>query len=166
MSAFPAPDSHPTLLFYTYAPLSIYLGQLTTTITDKETLHSTLWQIFKPYISLLPNYSPSDPSCTPTAILATAWGEDELTGYGSYCNFQVGMKNADEDVLALRRGVPERGLFFAGEHASPFEECGTVAGAWLSGEGAARNVLKGFGIEVSATKEEGEEGEEEEKGVV
>jgi len=78
--------------------------------------------------------------------LSTEWQKDELSGYGSYCNFQVGAKDASGDVEAMRRGVPERRLWFAGEHCAPFDECGTVAGAYLSGEGVAVRMLKAYEI--------------------
>ena len=81
-----------------------------------------------PYISLLPNYSASNPDCEIKAILSTEWQKDELSGYGSYCNFQVGAKDASGDVEAMRRGVPERRLWFAGEHCAPFDEvCSKVS---------------------------------------
>lgn len=52
------------------------------------------------------------------------------------------MTDADGDVEALRHGCPERRLWFAGEHAAPFDELGTAAGAYLSGEGAAKRVVQ------------------------
>ncbi len=55
------------------------------------------------------------------------------------------MTDADGDVEALRHGCPERRLWFAGEHAAPFDELGTATGAYLSGEGAARNVAQALG---------------------
>jgi len=58
----------------------------------------------------------------------------------------VGVKDAKGDVEAMRRGVPDRRLWFAGEHTSPFEELGTVAGAYLSGEGVALRILEGYGV--------------------
>ena len=41
----------------------------------------------------------------------------------------------------MKHGAPERRLWFAGEHTSPFEELGTVAGGYLSGEGVALRNL-------------------------
>lgn len=72
----------------------------------------------------------------------TAWQFDELAGNGSYCNFQVGIKEADKDVEAIRHGVPERRLWFAGEHTAPFEELGTAAGAYMSGEAVALRIIE------------------------
>jgi len=47
---------------------------------------------------------------------------------------------------AIRNGVPERRLWFAGEHTAPFDECGTAAGGYLSGEGVAKRILEVYGI--------------------
>ena len=69
-----------------------------------------------------------------------------MSGYGSYSNFQVGAKDASGDVEAMRKGAPERRLWFAGEHCAPFDECGTVAGAYLSGEGVAVRILEEYGV--------------------
>jgi len=101
---------------------------------------------FHPYISRLPNYSASNPNCQPSGILATAWANDELAGYGSYANFQVGLEAGDEDIEVMRRGMPERGVWFAGEHTAPFVALGTSTGAYWSGEGVGRRiVLKAHG---------------------
>lgn len=91
---------------------------------------------------MLPNFSSHDENCRPKAILSTEWQKDEMSGYGSYCNFQVGIKEADEDVKAIRKGCPERRLWFAGEHTAPFEELGTAAGAYMSGEAVAKRILE------------------------
>ena len=77
--------------------------------------------------------------------MSTAWYKDELAGYGSYCNFQVGMNDARGDVEALRKGCPARRVWFAGEHCAPFDEMGTATGAYLSGELAAERVALAFG---------------------
>lgn len=78
--------------------------------------------------------------------MSTEWAKDEFSGFGSYCNIQVGAKDAAGDMKAMRLGVPERRLWFAGEHTAPFEELGTVAGAYLSGEGVALRILEGYGV--------------------
>lgn len=114
--------------------------------TSSTTHHALLSAFFMPYISLLPNYSASNPDCEPKAILSTEWQKDEFSGYGSYCNFQVGTEDAKGDVEAMRWGVPERRLWFAGEHTAPFEECGTVAGAYLSGEAVAGRMLRMYEV--------------------
>jgi hypothetical protein len=144
LAAFAAPHSHPTLLFYMYGEQSAYITNLVQGMSTSEHLE-TLSAFFHPYYSLLPHYVEGDPGCQPSAILSTEWNSDELAGFGSYCNFQVGMTDADGDVEALRHGCPERKMWFAGEHAAPFDELGTAAGAYLSGEGVAKNVALAFG---------------------
>jgi monoamine oxidase len=114
---------------------------------SNEEHHDFLTQFFEPYYSRLQNYDPRDPDCQPRAILSTAWYKDELSGFGSYCNFQVGVSDARGDVEALRNGCPERRVWFAGEHCAPFDEMGTATGAYLSGEGAAERVAEVFGME-------------------
>jgi hypothetical protein len=143
LAAFSQPNRHPTILFYIYGDCSEYL---TTLAHGKSTEghYKLLDDFFRPYYSLLPNFSPDDAACLPKAILSTEWQKDELSGYGSYCNFQVGVKDADGDVESMRHGVPERRLWFAGEHTAPFEELGTVAGAYLSGEGIAKRILEAY----------------------
>ncbi len=144
LSAFKAPNSHPTMLFYIYGDCSRHIIN---TVHGKSTDNKfcLLDDFFRPYYSRLPGYEPENPDCKPKAILATEWLKDELSGNGSYCNFQVGIEEADRDVLAFRAGCPERRLWFCGEHAAPFEECGTVAGAYLSGESAGKRVVEAFG---------------------
>lgn len=36
----------------------------------------------------------------------------------------------DKDIEALRKGCPERGVWFAGEHTAPFVALGTTTGAY------------------------------------
>ena len=84
---------------------------------------------------------------------------DELAGNASYVNFQTGIEDAAGDVIALRAGCwgesDEHGIadntngqryrtWFCGEHVAPFEESGTVAGAYLSGQEAASRVIQSF----------------------
>ncbi len=144
LSTFAEPNNHPTILFYLYGDCSRYIVDSIHGKTPEEK-HRFLDEFFRPYYSLLPGYDSSDSRCTPSAILATEWAKDELNGFGSYCNFQVGVEEADQDVLAFREGCAERRLWFCGEHAAPFEECGTVAGAYLSGESAAKKVTALYG---------------------
>ncbi|KAK0710668.1 hypothetical protein B0H67DRAFT_583178 [Lasiosphaeris hirsuta] len=139
LSNFSAPNNHPTILFYLYGDCSRYIVNM---IHGKPKADKTrlLNDFFRPYYSRLPGYSPDNPDCKPKAILATEWLKDELNGFGSYCNFQVGIEEADKDVLAIREGCPDRRLWLCGEHAAPFEECGTVAGAYLSGESIGKKI--------------------------
>lgn len=141
LSSFAPPNSHPTILFYTYGDCSRHIVNTIDELSADEEFRF-LDDFFRPYYSRLPGYDASEPSCRPKAILASKWQKDDLSGNGSYCNFQVGMESADKDVIAFRDGCPDRRLWFCGEHAAPFEECGTVAGAYLSGESAAKKIIE------------------------
>lgn len=123
LAALPGETAHPTLLFYIYGPTSIHIAKLLASHPSSEH-HALLTTFFHPYFSRLPNYNPTDPSHQPKSILATAWANDELAGYGSYSNFQIGLERGDEDIEVMRRGLPERGLWLAGEHTSPFVALG------------------------------------------
>jgi hypothetical protein len=94
---------------------------------------------------LLPNYDDNDETCRPVRILSTGWSNDELAGWGSFCNFTIGMEDAEWDVEALKEGCRDRGMWFVGEHVAPIGELGTVAGAWMSGEEAARSICAKYG---------------------
>jgi monoamine oxidase len=61
------------------------------------------------------------------------------------------MTDAVGDMEAMRHGVPERRLWFAGEHTAPFDECGTAAGAYLSGEKIANRILEVYRIKSAKT---------------
>lgn len=140
LASFAAPNKHPTLLFYLYGDCSRYIVSSIYGRTGEEK-QRFLQTFLYPYYSRLPGFDAEKEACHPKAILATEWLKDDFCGNGSYCNFQVGIEDADKDVLALRHGCPERRLWFCGEHAAPFEECGTVAGAYLSGESAAQRIV-------------------------
>ncbi|KAL8915050.1 MAG: hypothetical protein Q9171_000490 [Xanthocarpia ochracea] len=161
LSSLPAPHSHPTLLFYMHGPLATHINTLTSKLDSSSSGYlTTLTDFFKPYYSLLPNYDPTSPSCSPSHALATDWQKDEFAGWGSYSNFQIsdpeidGKVELDKDIEALRKGAPERRLWFAGEHTAPFVALGTVTGAWWSGEGVAKKILNAYGLD--ATEEVGD----------
>lgn len=146
LASFTPPNAHPTLIFYLYGSLSSHLITLLSA-SPTSINHSLLEQFFHPYIALLSSYNPDSEECTPQAILNTNWQEDELAGNGSYMNVQVGSEGAQGDVEVLRKGVEERRLWFCGEHTSPFEELGTVGGAYLSGEGVANRIVDMYGTD-------------------
>lgn len=86
----------------------------------------------------MPNYNPDNPDCRPRAVLATNWQNDEFAGVGSYMNFKTsekrkeikeGESRLDDDIRALRRGMPERGIWLAGDQTAPFVALGTLTGA-------------------------------------
>ncbi|KAF2278722.1 amine oxidase [Westerdykella ornata] len=149
LAALPSPCAHPTLLFYTFGPTSLHLAFLLKQFPSPSDVkaQALLTEFFKPYFSRLPNYSASNPEHQPASILATLWANDELAGYGSYANFQIGLERGDEDVEVMRKGLPERGVWLAGEHTAPFVALGTVTGAYWAGEGVAKRIAKAYGLE-------------------
>ncbi|KAH7068103.1 hypothetical protein BKA63DRAFT_106292 [Paraphoma chrysanthemicola] len=145
LAALPGPAAHPTLLFYIFGPTSLHIASLLT--NNPASKHQALLtEFFQPYFSRLPNYSAADPAHQPKHILATNWASDELAGFGSYSNFQTGLDRGSEDIEVMRRGMPERGVWLAGEHTAPFVALGTVTGAWWAGEGVARRILRAYGL--------------------
>ena len=52
----------------------------------------------------------------------------------------------EDDIRALRAGLPERGLWLAGEHTAPFVALGTLTGAYWSGEAVGMRVLAANGL--------------------
>jgi hypothetical protein len=102
-------------------------------------------KFFQPYFSLLPHYDEASEDCSPSGWVATDWVLDEWAGNGSYCNFQTGLVEGDKDIETMRGGLPDRHLWFAGEHTAPFVALGTVTGAFWSGEGVAERIAKVYG---------------------
>lgn len=146
LSALPPSCAHPILLFYIYGDCSKHIANLVTSAKSTEDRESKILEFFEPYYSHLPNYDSSDPACAPAAVLATAWANDEFAGYGSYCNFQIGLEHADQDIETMRYGIPERGVWLAGEHTAPFVALGTTTGAYVSGENVAKRILEAYGM--------------------
>ena len=146
LAALPAGCAHPTILFYIYGECSKHIANIVSlTGIDKER-DLKLMEFFKPYYSLLPNYSDTNPDCIPKAVLATAWANDEFAGFGSYSNFQIGLENGDKDIEAMRYGMPEHHLWFAGEHTAPFAALGTTTGTYLSGDRVAERFIEARGL--------------------
>ena len=161
--------AQPLHLYTTYGPCATYLTSQSINLSPISPAYLTFpTTFFQPYYSLLPNYSASNPDCIPAAALATNWQNDELAGWGTYMNFQV-REDADaakgekkkqqeegegeeeevrleDDIRALREGVPARGLWLAGEHTAPFVALGTLTGAYWSGEAAGMRVLAANGM--------------------
>ena len=136
--AFEQPYRRNILLFYTFGDCS---SHITSSIQGIQGRPRDEWlqNFFEPYYSRLPGYSTN---CGPIRFLATEWCNDEFAGNGSYSNFQVGMTDAARDVEAIRHGMPENHIYFAGEHTAPFDGLGTVAGAYTSGERVARRIVE------------------------
>lgn len=154
LASFSEASSHPTLLFYTYGDASKYLTDEASKLDTKEKRDSFLFEFFKPYYSRLPHYSESSGECQPSGCLATNWLQDELAGNGSYTNFQVGLERGDFDVEVLREGLPDLGLWLAGEHTAPFVALGTATGAYWSGESAGRRIAERYGLSRDGQSEE------------
>ncbi|RPA84597.1 FAD/NAD(P)-binding domain-containing protein [Ascobolus immersus RN42] len=140
MSSLPEPVARPTLLFYLYGDLSRRITSLDLDMTPGSKAFNEIYDFLTPYFSKLPGYDPS--VVTPVAITRSNWYNDHFTGYGSYTNFLVGNERGADDVVELRKGMPDRNIFMAGEHVAPFVGLGTVTGAYWSGEIAAGRVLE------------------------
>ena len=154
LSAFPG--GPPTLLFYVHGPLSAALGAHLVPhdpASAPEAHRAAVADFFRPYYARLPGYDAADFACEPTAVLATAWHRDPLAGYGSYSCFLTpepgsgGGSGGDEvqldrDIATMRKGMPERAVWLAGEHTAPFVALGTVTGALWSGERVAERVVR------------------------
>ncbi|CZT22774.1 related to anon-37cs protein [Ramularia collo-cygni] len=145
LTTLPPESSHPTLLFYIQGPQSKYIANLVNSSTgsDKDR-DEKLIDFFLPYISKLPGYNERKRECKPSAVKATSWTSDKFAGFGSYSNFQVGLENGDLHIEMMRYGMPERGIWFAGEHTAPFIALGTTTGAYWSGEGVGKRIIETF----------------------
>ncbi|KZL68581.1 flavin containing amine oxidoreductase [Colletotrichum incanum] len=137
--------SHPTLLFYIFGDESKYITEEVAKLKTIPERNYFLYDFFKPYYSRLPHYDETSPDCKPTGCLSTDWMRDDLAGNGSYSNFPVGLTEGDKDVEAMRDGVPEGGLWLAGEHTAPFVALGTATGAYWSGESVGLRVAEAYG---------------------
>ncbi|KAI8625692.1 FAD/NAD(P)-binding domain-containing protein [Xylariaceae sp. FL1651] len=144
LASFTLSTSHPTLLFYTYGDQSKFLTNEVAKLLSKEKKDAFLYEWFKPYYSKLSHYDESSPDCQPVGCFATDWLKDELAGNGSYSNFQVGLQEGDRDIEIMREGLPDRGLWLAGEHTAPFVALGTVTGAYWSGESVGKRIAQAY----------------------
>ncbi|CAH0018425.1 unnamed protein product [Clonostachys rhizophaga] len=138
--------AHPTLLFYIYGDQSDYITSNLVKLTNQVEKNTFLINHFRPYFSRLPHFSDQSPACKVIGCRATEWRQDELAGHGSYANFQVGLQDGDGDIRAMRQGVPEQGLWLAGEHTAPFVALGTATGAYWSGESVGRRIAEAYGV--------------------
>ncbi|RVD81497.1 uncharacterized protein DFL_009361 [Arthrobotrys flagrans] len=144
------PHNQPTLLFYTHGATSKHLTSILQFSSPQES-RSKILSFFHPYISKLPNYSPSNPDCVPRDYVSTNWLNDEYAGNGSYTNFPVGLVDGVEDVKVIEEGVEGWRVWFCGEHTAPLLGLASVSGAYWAGERAARRCLGAFGMEEEAT---------------
>jgi hypothetical protein len=150
MASLPLSTAHPTLLFYTYGESGAEIIKSISRLAPQSAEYrAALIKSLEPFYSRIPGYDTSSTDCVPSALLATQWQKDEYAGHGSYCNFQVGVQQADRDIEALRDGGGSgvgRGLWFAGEHTAPFVALGTTTGAYWSGERVARGICGRLGL--------------------
>ncbi|PBP18346.1 hypothetical protein BUE80_DR010880 [Diplocarpon rosae] len=151
LATLPASCAHPTLLFYLFGDQSVaFAAELTSKISQKER-DDYLIKFFRAYYSLLPYFDDDSNDCVPVQCLATTWVADDLAGNGSYTTIRTGVEEADKDIETMRAGLPDRSLWFAGEHTAPFVALGTVTGAYWSGEAVARRIARSYGIVESDT---------------
>ncbi|OAQ98482.1 hypothetical protein LLEC1_02135 [Akanthomyces lecanii] len=137
-------DAHPTLLFYTYGEQSQWFVSELAKRPEKGDKTDFIVQYFEPYYSRLPNYTADAVECQPVHCVATEWLNDELAGNGSYGNFQIGLERGGEHIKTMREGLPDQGLWFAGEHTAPYVALGTSTGAYLSGEAVGERILEKY----------------------
>ncbi|CZR53103.1 related to anon-37cs protein [Phialocephala subalpina] len=144
LATLPGSCAHPTLLFYIFGDQGSLIANKWKELNSEEERTAWLAKYFAPYLEKLPQYDPSSKDCIPIYCLATSWTADDLAGNGSYSNFPVGLKEGDRDIEVMREGVPERHLWFAGEHTAPFVALGTVTGAYWSGEKVADRITRKY----------------------
>lgn len=143
LAHLPGECAQPTLLFYVFGPISAHFTETFLPATT-ELGRSQYIDFFQPYFSKLPGYDEKAAECTPAALVTTEWSREKWAGYGSYSNFQVGLTTGDEDIIALREGIPEQKIWFGGEHTAPILGLGSVSGAYWSGEDAAKKLIGDF----------------------
>jgi len=155
------PYAQATLLFYIFGPTSAHLTSESFASPDTDEGFKQYCEFFEPYFSRLRGYEAESSDCKPAGILRTDWSNDEFAGYGSYSNFQVGLEDGERDIEAFREGMPDRGIWFAGEHTAPVLGLGSVSGAYWSGEIAAEKVVESYEptAAAAATRQTEAEGE-------
>jgi hypothetical protein len=144
LATLPGSSAHPTLLFYIFGEQSTTLAKHLVSLPSTEAKTQYIIKFFTPYFSLLPYYKPDSVECLPVSWWASAWVLDPFAGHGSYSNFQTGLLAGDKDIELMREGLPDRNLWFAGEHTAPFVALGTVTGAYWSGEGIAKRIVDAY----------------------
>ena len=143
--------ARPMLIFYLFGDSGYELTSAINGLQPSAAEYSKILDEFiRPYYSRLPNYDSTKPECTPSAILATNWQNDDLAGNGSYTNFKTSKPGKavvlDDDIRTMRTGMPDRGIWLAGEYVAPFVGLGTSTGAYWSGESVAMRILGANGV--------------------
>ncbi|KAK9455447.1 hypothetical protein V1511DRAFT_500492 [Dipodascopsis uninucleata] len=134
LAHLPKEYKQPVLLWYLYGEMSMKIQELQ---NDEEII-----EFFHPYFTKIPGFKAE--LDIPNAVIRTSWTKDEFAGYGSYSNFQVGLKDGINDIKCLRRGLRDRHIWFAGEHCSDILQLATVNGAFESGLNAAQSIIDYF----------------------
>lgn len=143
--------AQPVLQFYLWGTAGAHMASAITNLApSSKEYYKAISTLLRPFYSRLPNYRTDCSECVPTAAVATKWQEDEFAGKGSYTNFKIhegGTQTGsdlmiDDGVRAMRHGMPERGVWFAGEHTAPFVALGTSTGAYWSGEAVATRIIE------------------------
>jgi hypothetical protein len=145
LSTLPESSAHPTLLFYIYGDQSIAIASELASRSSQKERDEYLAKFFKPYFSRLPNYTEDSNKCMPVSCLATTWVLDDFAGNGSYTTLRTGLLEGDRDIEIMREGLPDRNIWFAGEHTAPFVALGTSTGAYWSGEAVGLRIADVYG---------------------
>ncbi|KKA29640.1 hypothetical protein TD95_000693 [Thielaviopsis punctulata] len=148
LASLSAGNAHNTLLFYIFGDQSVYITSTISSLHSHKERTDFLTDHFRPYLNTMPGYNASSPACAVVDCLASNWLNDELAGNGSYANFQVGLEEGDRDIEVMREGIPDRGLWLAGEHTAPFVALGTTTGAYWSGEAVGRRIAEKYEVGV------------------
>ncbi|KAI8634385.1 flavin-containing amine oxidase [Xylariaceae sp. FL1651] len=146
-SGLPEPFSQPIIMFFIYGQWGRHITGLVRGLArDSSEYYRILEENFRPYYSRLPGYKSGSHDCTPLEFFSTDWQNDKFAGLGSFTSLPVGSGDAPKHFEALRNGMSERGIWFAGEHTSPPGGLGTVHGAYWSGAEVAKRVALCYNI--------------------
>lgn len=145
LSTLPGSCAHPTLLFYMYGDQSAALASELASRPTQEERTKYLVKFFQPYFSRLPNYKEGSEDYVPVSCLATTWVLDDLAGNGSYTTLRTGLLEGDKDIEVMREGLPDKNIWFAGEHTAPFVALGTTTGVYWSGEAVGLRIANAYG---------------------
>lgn len=131
------PKNAPVLMFYIFGDCSSYVCQQTSNKSDSQR-QDFLREFMDPYIRCIPGYD--DSTCAPCQFVNSQWCTDEFS-LGSYTTFTAGNEDAGEDIATMRWGMPEVGIWLAGEHTAPLDGLGSVYGAYKSAEAVADRIV-------------------------
>ncbi len=133
IAQFPV-NAQPVLLVYSADKLARYIADL-----YKNKGKDGICRWLQKYVSRLPGHAPTV-DCAIKDVQLTHWTTDPFS-YGSYTYAPTGAEDSGRDIEILGKGLPERAIYFAGEHAGNSTNMGCVHGALLSADSAVRNLL-------------------------